>query len=137
MCRKTLTTKVETKFAAIKKRLITEIFPHISAFCTTADAWKSRKRAYLAVTCHWLDNVTMERQSVCLGIRRMIGSMTYDVIAKALKSIHDEFKISKKIVVTITDSGLNFLKAFRMYSPASSESSAADSEIVRHLKLKH
>ena len=79
----------------------------------------------------------MERQSVCLGIRRMIGSMTYDVIAKALKSIHDEFNISKKIVVTITDSGSNILKAFRMYSPAFTESSAEDSEIVRHLKLKH
>ncbi|RXN34997.1 zinc finger BED domain-containing 1-like protein [Labeo rohita] len=45
----------------------------------------------------------------------MTGSHTFDVIAAALEEIHEEYKIRGKITRTTTDSGSNFLKAFRIY----------------------
>lgn len=45
----------------------------------------------------------------------MTGSHTYDVIAKAMWSIHKEFNIVSKVHSTTTDNGSNFLKSFKMF----------------------
>ena len=70
----------------------------------------------MGVTCHWLESESLLRKSACLTVRRIFGSHTYDVLAKTLSAVHKEFQISRKVVVTITDSGSNFLKAFRVFS---------------------
>lgn len=56
-----------------------------------------------------------QRQASCLAIRRVKGSHTYDVLAKILEEIHDDFRIGSKITATITDSGSNFVKAFKLF----------------------
>ncbi|KAK7885916.1 hypothetical protein WMY93_025537 [Mugilogobius chulae] len=43
------------------------------------------------------------------------GSHTFDVLASALEEIHSEYQIREKVTRTTTDSGFNFLKAFRIY----------------------
>ncbi|XP_045030961.1 uncharacterized protein LOC116924587 [Daphnia magna] len=84
--------------------------------CTTADMWTSRRRSYLGMTAHWKGE-DLKRRSACLGIRRVKGNPTFDVIATETNKIHKEFKISSKVNVMITDSGSNFLKAFRIFGP--------------------
>ncbi len=116
MCRQTLTMKVNNNFVAGKSKIISEL-AKIDHVCTTADAWKSRGKAYLGVTCHWLCPDSLKRLGICLAIRRMKGSLTYNVLAKHLEAINAEFGIEEKVTVTVTDSGSNFIKAFRLFSP--------------------
>ena len=120
MCRQTLSSRIAQKFIDTKAKL-TESFFAIQHFCTTADAWKARGRAYLGVTAHYLCPATLKRESVCLAIRRIIGSITYDVIAKQLDSIHTEYGIENKVRVTVTDIGSNFLKAFQVFGPSETD----------------
>ena len=65
---------------------------------------------------HWLTS-ELKRFSACLAIRRVIGKCNYEVLAKLLESIHEEFDITTKVTATITDNGSNFVKAFRLFSP--------------------
>ena len=67
---------------AENKSALTGRFAKIEHFCTTADAWKARSKAYLGVTAHYICPSTLKRESLCLAISRMIRSITYDVIGK-------------------------------------------------------
>ncbi|XP_047663344.1 uncharacterized protein LOC113661272 [Tachysurus fulvidraco] len=53
--------------------------------------------------------------------RPVKGSNTFDVLAAALEEIHSEYKIREKVTRTTTDSGSNFLKAFRLYGEKKEE----------------
>lgn len=114
MTRKTLRLKVQSTFENMKSALIQKL-NNTEFVATTADCWSARQRSYLGVTCHWIDSTSFERCSAALACRRMTGSHTFDVIAAALEEIHVEYKIRGKITRTTTDSGSNFLKAFRIY----------------------
>jgi hypothetical protein len=123
---------METK-QKLKDKLAT-----LESVCTTADCWTSRRRSFIGVTVHWLDTTGLQRRGCCLAVRELSGRHTYDVIAKTLESIHNEFDITEKISFTVTDSGANFLKAFRHFSmeeagesespPAASDSDASRPE---------
>lgn len=82
--------------------------------CTTADAWSTRRKSYIGVTAHWLSE-DLKRKSACLAVKRIRGKATYDVIAKLLEDIHDDFDITRKLTATITDNGSNFIKAFKVF----------------------
>ncbi|KAK4004205.1 hypothetical protein OUZ56_005947 [Daphnia magna] len=58
---------------------------------------------------HWINN-DLERVSACLAIRRVIGQCNYEVLAKLVEAIHEEFDITAKITATVTDSGSNVLE---------------------------
>ena len=47
--------------------------------------------------------------------RRLKGEHTYDVLAKAIDEVLQEFDISDKVVRITTDSGSNFRNAFRIF----------------------
>ena len=108
------TKAIKKRFAASKARL-TEALAFAKFVCTTADCWSSRRRGFLGVTIHWYSG-KFERKSACLAVRRIIGSVTYDVLSKHLEAINTEFKIVDRITCTVTDSGSNFIKAFRLFS---------------------
>lgn len=93
--------------------------------------WSSRRRSYIGMTAHWLSD-DLNRRSACLAIRRVTGSHTYDVIANAINDVHTEFKIAKKVIITITDNGSNFLKAFKVFDSNTLEESP-DPENVTEL----
>ena len=86
----------------------------------------------MGVTAHWLDKTNLSRKSAALACRRMEGRHTYDVIAKELVKIIQDFKIQKKASNAVTDSGSNFVKSFRVYAgvlePADEEDSDEDSD---------
>jgi hypothetical protein len=101
----------------------------VNFLCTTADLWTARGgKSFMGVTFHWWSK-SLERNSVCLAVRRVTGRHTYDVLARILDSINIEFQLAGKIVVTITDSGSNFLKAFRIFGPEL-ESEQDDEELI-------
>lgn len=114
MSRTTLRRRIDD--AALKmKRNIKEAMSTVDVIATTTDCWSTRRRGFLGVTAHWLDPSTLERCSVALACRQLKGSHTFDVLGNSLNEIHTEFGIQHKIVRTTTDSGSNFVKAFRVY----------------------
>ncbi|XP_045030780.1 uncharacterized protein LOC116927558 [Daphnia magna] len=110
-----------------KENLILEL-SKASLVSTTADCWTAHQKSFLGMTVHWLDVDEVTRQSACLGVRRIFGSHTYDVLAKAISEMHKEFKISAKVNLTITDNGSNFLKAFRMFQAKDAGNERASKE---------
>ncbi|XP_041834997.1 uncharacterized protein LOC121635749 [Melanotaenia boesemani] len=114
MTRKTLINRLEEAVKEMKTVIINKL-RDVPFVATTTDCWSARQRSYLGVTCHWIDPKTLERHSVALACRRLKGSHTFDILAAALEEIHSEYHISEKVTRTTTDSGSNFLKAFREY----------------------
>ena len=83
--------------------------------CTTADVWSTKKRSFLGVTCHWI-NDSFERESCALACDRFQGSHTFDKIAEKLQFWHDMYGLSpEKISKTVTDNASNFIKAFKEF----------------------
>lgn len=107
--RQRINTMYARKKAALKNNL-----EKAQWVCTTADAWTSRRRAYIGITAHWLDS-QLKRRSACLAVRRIVGKCDFEVIAKLLESVYEEFDLLRKLTATVTDNGSNFLKAFRLF----------------------
>ena len=132
-CRQTITKQLEKQYAVRKAELIEKLCT-VDRVCTTADCWTSRRRSFLGITVHWIDNETLERKGCCLAVRQVTGRHTYDVLAKLMSAINEEFAISNKICFTVTDSGSNFVKAFKHFGveegsespPASSHRGSTD-----------
>ena len=118
MTRKTLCSRIQAAASSMKSIIIKKLSA-VNHVATTTDCWSARQRSYLGVTCHWIDQTTLERQSAALACKRLRGSHTFDVLACALEEIHSEYKIREKVTRTTTDSGSNFLKAFRVYGEES------------------
>lgn len=113
-CRQTVTNQIEDRFRECQQQL-KDLLAKLDYVCTTADCWTSRRRCFLGITVHWLDPVSLERKGCCLAVRQLLGRHTYDVLAKALESVNNEFQIGDKTCYTVTDSGSNFLKTFRHF----------------------
>jgi len=79
---------------------------------------------------HWIDPKTLARKGACLAVRQVTGRHTYDVLAKLLEDIHEEYTIQDKTCFTVTDSGSNFLKAFRHFSIEQTETETEASSPV-------
>ena len=47
-----------------------------------------------------------------LCCRKMLGSVTYDVLARTIEEILLDFQILEKCTAVVTDNGSNFVKAF-------------------------
>lgn len=75
------------KKAALKNQL-----NEVKWMCTAADAWTSRRRAYIGITAHWLDS-DLKQRSTCLEIRRIVDKCDKEVIARLLESVYEEFDI--------------------------------------------
>jgi len=50
-----------------------------------------------------------------LAVRQLTGSHTYDVLEQKMESVNDEFGRQNMICDTVTDSGANFIKAFKHF----------------------
>lgn len=62
---------------------------------------------------HWINPITLKRESAALACRRMKGRHTFDVLAKEINSVFLEYYIQNKVCCVTTDNGSNFVKAFR------------------------
>ncbi|CAH1115734.1 unnamed protein product [Psylliodes chrysocephalus] len=116
--------KVKNRFAAIQKinghykEMINKIIGQLSNcnyVCTTADIWSSKKRSFLGVTCHWIDQ-DLSRRSVALACRRFEGTHSFDKIGELMDEIHRAYNLdNKKNLATVTDNGSNFVKCFKEF----------------------
>lgn len=120
-----LNLNVMSRTTAMKKIsvLSTNFFDNIKSslqdmpfVCTTADIWSSKKKSFLGVTCHWIDQQSLQRKSIALACRRFSGTHSFDKIAEMLEDINNSFGLSEtKIIGTVTDNGSNFVKAFKEF----------------------
>jgi len=84
--------------------------------CTTADIWSAHNRSFFGTTVHWIDPAELTRKSAVLACSRFRGKHSYDAIAALLEQVHMKYNINQKVLLTLTDNGSNFLKAFREFS---------------------
>ncbi|CAI6361426.1 unnamed protein product [Macrosiphum euphorbiae] len=111
LSRKTLMKNIEAQHQVLLQ-YIKSIFSKVNYLTTTADCWTIFKRSYLGMTCHWINPVSLERESFLLAIRKLKGSHSYDLLARTKESIYTEFNINDKVIYTTTDNDSNFVKCF-------------------------
>ena len=58
---------------------------------------------------------SLQRHSAALCCERFKGRHTYDCIAAKLNAVDVAFRIKNKVIMTVTDNGSNFVKAFKEY----------------------
>ena len=128
LSRPTLMKRIEGAVSQMKANLISHL-SKVSYVATTTDCWSAHRQSYIGVTCHWIDEETLERRSAALACKRLRGSHTFDVLAGALDEIHCHYRIREKVVRTTTDSGSNFIKAFSIFGEQSqSEDAESDQD---------
>lgn len=112
--RTTVRARIGNAADQLKKTMIAEL-DKVKFVATTTDCWSAHQKSYLGVTCHWIEEKSLERRSAALACKRLRGSHTFDMLAGALDDIHCQYKIRGKVVRTTTDSGSNFIKAFHVF----------------------
>ncbi len=115
MSRKTLVRMLEDQYISMKTDMC-KVLSEQEFVATTTDAWSKNHKSYLGVTVHWIDSDTLTISSGALACRRIKGRHTYDTLAEMLESVHMEFSIQNKVVLTTTDNGSNFVKAFSVFA---------------------
>lgn len=114
LSRQTAAKKLEAKYTIMVQNIKEKIFS-CKYFCTTADIWSANHRSFLGYTCHWLTD-NLERKSAALACTRMFGVHTAENIAQMISEINTTFGLNRSnIVLTVTDNGSNFVKAFKDY----------------------
>jgi hypothetical protein len=116
----TLMSRISEEYELWRKELKEEL-SNVDCAAITCDCWTVGSCSYLGMTCHWLSD-DLSRKSVALACRRIVGSHTFDVLAEKIESIQKEFGIHNKTVGATTDSGSNFVKAFRLFEVEVTES---------------
>ncbi|XP_029945276.1 uncharacterized protein zbedx [Salarias fasciatus] len=121
MNRVTLFTKVDQNFSRMREVLMAKL-SNIQYVCTTADIWSANNRSFFGMTCHWIDQDSLERKSAALGFSRLQGRLTYDTIASRIHDIHVAYNIESKVQTTVTDNGSPFTSVFKEFVADSQES---------------
>lgn len=92
----------------------------VSKVCLTTDCWTSAANdSYLALTAHFI-NDDFEQESVLLDCILMEGSHTSVALATKIKQITDEYDLTNKVLLVVSDNAANIVGA-----------------VVNELKWKH
>lgn len=110
-----ITGHIEDKYHKMVEELQNKL-SQATGVCTTADIWTAHNRSFFGTTVHWIDRTSLERNSAALACSRIRGRHTFDIIASTLEQIHAKFRITTKVLCTVTDNGSNFVKAFNVFS---------------------
>lgn len=107
-------TTLDSEFE-IMKTCLKKLLANQKYLCVTADIWTSHAQSYLGVTVHFIDE-SFVRHSFLLAFKQMKQRQTYDVLAKALDDIFQDFGIAhSQITNIVTDGGSAFCKMFKKY----------------------
>lgn len=114
MSRQTAMKKLEEHHKRMEESVKAELATakHV---CTTADIWSGNHRSFFGYTCHWLDK-DFKRKSAALACKRMLGVHSAEAIGHIMTDINTYYGLNtKNIVLSVTDNGSNFVKAFKEY----------------------
>ncbi|VVC28307.1 Ribonuclease H-like domain [Cinara cedri] len=71
--------------------------------------------SYMGFTIHWMNPITLERNSRVLACGRMLGRHAYDNIAEIIEKVLTEIDIQSKTTLIVADNADNFVKAFKVF----------------------
>ncbi|XP_030288346.1 uncharacterized protein LOC115590972 [Sparus aurata] len=125
MARNTMKSKIEKATQEMKKNLKVAM-RDVEFIGTTTDCWTAHRKGFIGVTAHWIQPTSLQRCCAALACKQLKGPHNFTALADALTEIHTEFNIRDKIVRTTTDSGSNFVKAFRVYGVTEDENNNAE-----------
>uniref|UniRef100_A0A671Q8W1 HAT C-terminal dimerisation domain-containing protein n=1 Tax=Sinocyclocheilus anshuiensis TaxID=1608454 RepID=A0A671Q8W1_9TELE len=125
--RKMFAAYLEREYAMMEASLKATL-EEVGFISTTADIWTANNRSYMGVTLHWMDRNTLKGNKAALACKRLRGRHTFDVIAAELEQIHSSYGLLNEVVATVTDNASNFIKAFKTYQIATSESDDDEEE---------
>lgn len=111
---KTANKCIDERYCSMKADILDKL-KKTSFVCTTADIWSSRRRSFLGVTVHWL-NECFQRESYAIACLRFRGTHDFNAIACLLRDAHLRYGLNaSKIIYTVTDNASNMVKAFRVH----------------------
>ena len=110
---KYLSTKLLPQTSSELHKKLSSSLVKADVVCTTVDLWSNRQmRSYYGVTVHYVTDWCL--QSAMLACTRFRGSHTGDTIAEEYERIITSFQLNQKILLTVTDSASNMMKAFSL-----------------------
>ncbi|XP_033990656.1 zinc finger BED domain-containing protein 4-like [Trematomus bernacchii] len=116
--RQAVKAMVEAKYALERSKAIADM-QKVVAVSLTSDMWTSiNMDAYLAVTCHFVDDNT-RLNSVLLGVQQFPQTHTAENLARVKTSLMEEWGITDKVTCLVTDGAANMISC------------------GKHLKLRH
>lgn len=111
-CRKTISKVLVPQYYNLKREALLNIIESAEAVCLTTDGWTSvTNESYLAVTAHYVFNNQMT--SNLLDCYRYTDSHTAANLCDELLRIAQEWKITEKITVVVSDNAANIVAAIR------------------------
>ncbi|XP_049318513.1 uncharacterized protein LOC125780343 [Bactrocera dorsalis] len=125
MSRQAAVKKLKEHYGEVVHKIKSEM-ASVKHFCTTGDIWSGNHRSFLGYTCHWLTE-NLERKSAALACRRIFGVHSAEKIAQIIAEINAGFGLNpSNVIMTVTDNGSNFVKAFKEYGCTETETSFED-----------
>lgn len=99
-----LSAEYDKCVTAVRERMRNQ---DIQAVCLTTDCWTSNAQdSYIAVTAHYFD-LNFKLQSILLECAPLPGSHTASNIARELKRLIDEWKLTNKVIMVVADNAKN------------------------------
>jgi hypothetical protein len=111
--RKTLANKLlPAEYAECLAKTKSLVLNNCESICLTVDCWSSRNmEAYMAVTGHFFDTSSLQFESVLIQCSAFEGSHTGSRIADELRIISEEWGITNKVNLLVSDNASNMLAA--------------------------
>ena len=110
---KKLKQVIITSFKERLRKKVYETLQNVNHLSLTIDGWSDRRgRAFLGITCHFLDN-QMLPQAYLIDFVRMKSPHTSDNIQRQTEYVLDSFNIKEKVFRIITDNASNMVRAYK------------------------
>lgn len=93
MSHRSLSRKIEASFNShIEKTKST--LERGNYLFTTANMWSAKKRSFMGITIHWIDEDSLERKTTSLACRRFRGAHTHDKTVNILRDIYYTYNLN-------------------------------------------
>ena len=101
------------RYAVMKEKITSEL-ESVEVCSLTSDFWTARtSTSYVTVTCHFI-NSSWVMKSYVLATYQVDVSHTAENVAKELKKVASEWKITEKVVCVTTDNASNMVAGVRL-----------------------
>lgn len=103
-----------SRYESLRAVKMKEVENEVESICLTSDIWTSiTNDSYMTVTGHYLDRRECKLKSVLLECVLLEGSHTGVNLAAELLRVTEEWKVSQKIILAVTDNRANIKKRWK------------------------